>query len=179
MEEFRAYANDQAVQQLLFTNIKELTADENADNISERVLARAKELDEELCAKTEAGLLDREDAKNLKLAAQALYECGKQAQNVEQTKEWFRKREAERQEDIKKTGEHLTNSFAFMEETFGNREALTGSQEMVIFITELSGAYHSLKFVRETGNDAYYKYNQLLLLGDRKEELRALAEMLV
>ena len=59
-----------------------------------------------------------------------------------------------------------------MEKTFGDEESLTGSQEMVIFLTELSKAYHSLKFVRETGNEAYYKYNKLLLLNDRKQELK-------
>ena len=42
---------------------------------------------------------------------------------------------------------------------------------MVIFLTELSNAYYSLKFVRETGNDAYYKYNKILLLNDRRQEL--------
>ena len=50
---------------------------------------------------------------------------------------------------------------------------------MVIFLTELSKAYYSLKFVRETGNDAYYEYNKLLLLNDRKEELKELAQSLV
>ena len=99
--------------------------------------------------------------------------------SAETAKDWFRNREAARQEAIKTTGQHLSNSFDFLEETFGNKEALTGSQEMVIFITELSGAYHSLKFVRETGNKAYYEYNKLLLLNDKRDELRVLAEMLV
>ena len=66
-----------------------------------------------------------------------------------------------------------------MEKTFGDEQSLTGSQEMVIFLTELSSAYHSLKFVKETGNDAYYKYNKLLLLGDRKQELMEMAKKLV
>ena len=43
---------------------------------------------------------------------------------------------------------------------------------MVIFLTELSKAYYSLKFVRETGNEAYYNYNKLLLLNDRRQELK-------
>jgi hypothetical protein len=50
---------------------------------------------------------------------------------------------------------------------------------MVIFLTELTNAYHSLKFVRETGTDAYYEYNKLLLLGDRKQELKDIAEQLL
>ena len=50
---------------------------------------------------------------------------------------------------------------------------------MVIFLTELSKAYYSLKFVRETGNEAFYTYNKLLLLNDRKQELTDLAKSLV
>ena len=49
---------------------------------------------------------------------------------------------------------------------------------MVIFLTELSKAYYSLCFIRETGNEAYYKYNKLLLLNDRKQELRDMVEKL-
>ena len=85
----------------------------------------------------------------------------------------------ERIEAVRKTGEHLSNSFAFLEEVFGDGESLSGSQEMVIFLTELSSAYHSLKFGRETGNEAYYKYNKLLLLSDRKQELKEMAQKLV
>ena len=94
-------------------------------------------------------------------------------------KNWFTKRENIRQENIKVTGEHLTNSFKFLEETFGDKESLTGSQEMVIFLTELTSAYHSLKFVRETGHKAYYEYNKLLLLSDKKSELKDIAESLI
>jgi hypothetical protein len=94
-------------------------------------------------------------------------------------KEWFTKREDFRQKAIRETSDHLTNSFDFMEQTFGDTESLSGSQEMVIFITELSSAYYSLKFVKETGNDAYYRYNKLLLLGDRKQELQEMARNLV
>ena len=42
----------------------------------------------------------------------------------------------------------------------------------VIFLSELSAGYYSLKFVSECGNDAYYKYNKLLLLKERTQELK-------
>ena len=44
---------------------------------------------------------------------------------------------------------------------------------MVIFLSELAAGYYSLKFVSECGNDAYYRYNKLLLLRDRREQLQA------
>lgn len=175
MDEFRDYAKDQAVQKTLFDIIKALPEEAAAETI----LSRAKELEKELSDKLEAGLLDREQEKVLRLSSSALFTCAKECGSLEEVKDWFRKRESARQEAIKNTGRHLTNSFNFLEETFGNKESLTGSQEMVIFITELSGAYHSLKFVRETGNESYYEYNKLLLLNDRRDELRVLAEMLV
>ena len=72
----------------------------------------------------------------------------------------------QRQEEITKAGDRLTHSFEFMSRTFGE------GQEMVIFLSELSAGYYSLQFVSENGNEAYYKYNKLLLLGNQEEALR-------
>ncbi len=199
MQEFRDYARQQAVQKILFETIKGLAADEKerkAENdsadLSDILGGKAKELEKETADKKEAGLLDREEEYSCKMAVKALEECARYVKMNPETesaaspdeglsiaKKWFTDREDARQKAVTKTGEHLSNSFAFMEETFGDGQSLTGSQEMVIFITELSGAYHSLKFVRETGNDAYYKYNKLLLLGDRKQELTEMARKLI
>ncbi len=184
MQEFTAYARQQAVQGKLFEIIKEM-AGRNEENVAEYLEKKSRQLETELADKKEAGLIDREEEWALQMAAKALPECAKYVRSVEEdsdielAKKWFTEREDRRQASIKETGEHLTNSFRFMEETFGDGESLTGSQEMVIFITELSSAYHSLKFVRETGNDAYYRYNKLLLLSDRKQELQDMARKLV
>ena len=78
----------------------------------------------------------------------------------------FDEREEKRQNSIAKTGRHLSSAFSFFARVFGE------GQEMVIFLTELSAGYYSLKFVSECGNEEYYKYNRLLLLKDRKQELR-------
>ena len=45
-------------------------------------------------------------------------------------------------------------------------------QELVIFLSELSAGYYSLQYVTECGNEAYYKYNRMLLLKDRGNELK-------
>ncbi len=197
MGEFRDYARQQAVQKQLFETIKAVAA-EGASKAAEggetsaggELAARQAALLDEVKNKKDAGMIDRDSEKNMLLAVEAMGECIKVLtegglngasweQQLAEAKKWFTKREDSRQEAIRRTGEHLSNSFTFLEEVFGDSEALTGSQEMVIFLTELSSAYHSLKFVRETGNEAYYKYNKLLLLSDRKQELKEMAQQLV
>ncbi len=188
MEEFRDYAFRQSVQRVLFKMIKKAEG-ESEDGALDRGL---QELRNSLEQKKEAGLLDRDEEKALSTAikemdglvqrAEAGVEEGAgntESERIDAAKVWFIHREDEREEAADKTGRHLASSFDFMEQTFGDPEALTGSQEMVIFLTELSNAYHSLKFVRETGNEAYYKYNKLLLLGDRRQELTEMAKQLV
>ena len=43
---------------------------------------------------------------------------------------------------------------------------------MVLFLTELSAGYHSLRFLNEHGNESYFRLNRLLLLRDDKNTLR-------
>ncbi|MBE5832972.1 MAG: AAA family ATPase [Butyrivibrio sp.] len=186
MEEFREYTKQKAVQKILFENIKEFgTLESKAENEQESWFkTKASEMEDLLEKDVEAGLVSRDDEKVRRLAIASLYDCDRNAvlacnENAfEAAKRWFTSRESIRQEQIKRTGWHLTNSFAFLEKTFGDEESLSGSQEMVIFLTELSKAYYSLCFIRETGNEAYYKYNKLLLLNDRKQELRDMVEKL-
>lgn len=195
MEEFRSYSRQQSVQKILFETIKEFgrfsetEETERVDSIQwfkDRMGIMEYRLQEE----KEAGLIDREEERARATAVRSLKDCINYMATAAGSepdlkgafilaKNWFTKKENIRQENIKTTGRHLTNSFEFLEQTFGDSESLSGSQEMVIFITELSNAYHSLKFVRDTGNDAYYKYNKLLLLNDRKQELMELAKELV
>lgn len=187
MEEFRKYALDQAVQKKLFDVIKEYLAlkDATAEDALEKggmehgvagdwFSDKASLMEKDLSMNIEAGFISRDDEKVLRMAIAALRTIDRA-----DPKNWFNERENARQQQVSATGEHLTNSFKFIEETFGDSQSLSGSQEMVIFITELSKAYHSLKFVRETGNEAYYEYNKLLLLNDRKKELKDLAESLI
>lgn len=186
MEEFRDYAQDEAVQKELFEIIKaagKLQA-ENAEGVRDYLDNRAALLEKETEDQLSIGMISREDERTRRLVVTILKELVEKltltdGDQFEVSKSWFKEREDARQASIVETGRHLTNSFEFLEQTFGDKESLSGSQEMVIFLTELSSAYHSLKFVRETGNDAYYKYNKLLLLNDRKQELKDIVKELV
>jgi MoxR-like ATPase len=195
MEEFRNYSREQAIQKILFDTIREFgvfSDDEESKkaNAARWFKDRIGVMELKLDNDKEAGMVSHDDERIRAMAIMALSECvsyltSNMGPTPEVTsafvlaKNWFTKRENIRQENIRETGEHLSNSFKFLEETFGDKESLTGSQEMVIFLTELSGAYHSLKFVKETGNNAYYEYNKLLLLSDRKSELKDIAESLI
>ena len=195
MEEFRNYAEEQAVQKTLFETIKEFgrfseEEDSKKTNANRWFKDRAGVMELKLDNDRAAGMVSREDERVRARVISALQDCIAYLTNTMGptpdvssafvlSKNWFTKRENVRQENIKATGDHLTNSFKFLEETFGDPQSLTGSQEMVIFLTEISGAYHSLKFVKDTGNDAYYEYNKLLLLNDRKAELKEIAESLI
>ncbi|MCD7709200.1 MAG: MoxR family ATPase [Clostridiales bacterium] len=81
-------------------------------------------------------------------------------------KSYFDERERSRQRAVKSAENHLTNAFLFLSKTFGE------GQEIVMFLSELSSDGYALKFVGECGNEEYYRYNKLLLLKDRGQELR-------
>ncbi len=72
----------------------------------------------------------------------------------------------ERLELIEVALEALKNGFVFMEEIFAE------SQEMVIFITELTMNHYSSKFIGEYGSEEYYKYNKELMFKDRHKEIK-------
>ena len=67
-----------------------------------------------------------------------------------------------RQEVIEQTANQLEHAFDFMEAAFGE------SQEMVVFITELTVNFFSAKFLNEHECERYYRYNKGLLFGERQ-----------
>lgn len=83
----------------------------------------------------------------------------------------------ERESMISDAAEALENAFAFLEEAFG------AGQEMIIFITELTAGYYSVRFISENGSEKYYRYNEELLFEEKQKSIlqdiaRARAERL-
>lgn len=70
-----------------------------------------------------------------------------------------------RKEKISIASEALEHVFTFMEIAFGE------SQEMVIFVTELTVNFYSSKFIGEFGSDMYMKYNRSLLFEERHKDI--------
>ena len=177
-QEFQTYAHDLAVQKILFSQLTELRGrlqGTDADAVSE-LTALQDQMRDRLTRQKTAKMISREEEKisrsALGIMADLIRELtlsrtGDSRQDFGLLKTRFQEMEAARQERIRETGDHLTNTFSYLSSVFGE------GQEMVIFLSELAAGYYSLKFVSECGNDAYYRYNKLLLLRDRREQLQA------
>ena len=85
--------------------------------------------------------------------AEAAFECAR-AEFVKET--------AKREETIAEVSENLECAFDFMERAFGE------SQEMVVFITELTVNFYGAKFLTENECGRFYKYNKGLLANERR-----------
>ena len=70
-----------------------------------------------------------------------------------------------REAAVEEASAALDNAFAFLEETFG------AGQEMVIFITELTTNFYSVKFISENGSEKYYRYNEELLFDEKQKTI--------
>lgn len=176
-QEFCNYAYCKGAQSELLAQLNFLRSDlkegkGSAKEILERQISSYSAM---LSHKKKAGMLTREDEKAGYGAANVMQEfvsllalqgTGQAKEDFLLIKNAFDGKEAERQQAIADTGRHLSNAFSFLARVFGE------GQEMVIFLSELSCGYYSLKFVSECGNEEYYKYNRLLLLKDRREELK-------
>jgi MoxR-like ATPases len=78
-------------------------------------------------------------------------------------KERFEEETVLRKNEIAAVSAELENAFAFMTAAFGE------SQEMVIFVTELTVNFYSAKFISENGCDPYYVYNRGLMFNERQQ----------
>ena len=186
-QEFRAYAEDLAIQRKLFGELKGLKEALDAASGTDRTAAELLETSrrqglEKLEKAHEAQLLSREEERSsrkmislLESLSETLEKQGSRGAEADYAwiKEWFRGREAQRKQAIADTGAHLSHALQFISRSFGE------GQELVIFLSELSAGYYSLKFVTECGNEDYYHFNRFLLLRDKRSALQQqAAEML-
>lgn len=176
-QEFRAYSDDLSLQKSLYDDIRSMKTQlkTGGGSIADLIDARIRGLGQALSAKKEAKLLGREEEKQIRRQMRALGELlhEEKLEGAADAKGqfltaagWFQKREDERLSRVKMAGDHLTHAFEFLSAVYGE------GQEMVIFLSELSAGYYSLKYVDECGNDAYYRYNKSLLLGERRQQIR-------
>lgn len=174
-EDFRNYAEQKDVQEKVLGTLQTLTARiKSGAKAAEALRDLEASEEEELKKQEEAGMLGRKEAHDRRLSLAALRELEKELvqkgtgegkEDFSLCRNWFEGREKKRQEEIRVAGDHLTHAFDFMAKCFGE------GQEMVIFLSELSADQRSVAFVNDCGNEAYFKYNKLLLLDERRSQL--------
>lgn len=74
------------------------------------------------------------------------------------------------EQQAEEAGQALEHAFDFMEAAFG------GSQEMVLFVTELNTGRYSVYFLQEYDCERYYQYNRSLLFAQEEQEIEQLLE---
>ena len=167
-ERFRKWQQDFRVQKEVFAALKRVReAEESGGSViaalsEERFLA-AQRLSTERAA--DALSPEREQRLEQELARLKGYEA--LLSGVAETEAFSRLREAFAADEAeRKQREALSAALRFTAEGFGE------GQELALFLTELNANRAALAFADETGHEDYARYNQLLLLRDRRETLK-------
>ncbi|MBE6995206.1 MAG: AAA family ATPase [Ruminococcaceae bacterium] len=79
---------------------------------------------------------------------------------------WFGAEVERRTALAEETGAAFDNAFRFLE------TALEQSQELVLFVTEVTSGYDASWFVENFGCDAYFRHNKELLFDDKRRRIR-------
>lgn len=174
-EDFQSYVQQKKVQEEILDVLKKLTEKlKSGEEAGSALKALELEAAEDEKKQEEAGMLSREELHERKLCLRALEELERKLLQEEKLdgkegfafcRDWFAERENERNAANQLAGEHLTHAFEFLARCFG------GGQEMVIFLSELSVDRRCAAFVADCGNEAYFRYNKLLLLDEKRHQL--------
>lgn len=79
---------------------------------------------------------------------------------------WFGEEVERRKAMAMETKAMFDNAFRFLEATFGD------SQDLVIFVTEITAGYDTSWFVEQFGCDAYFRHNRELLFDSTRHRIR-------
>ena len=121
--------------------------------------------------KRKAELLTREEERILARTVETLDRFARELkgelflgdQAFDEVRDLFGGEKAQLDRMTEETSDVLDHAFRFLEDAFGE------SQEMAAFVTELNADYYSVWFIKENGNDLYYRHNKGLLFDERSE----------
>jgi hypothetical protein len=85
---------------------------------------------------------------------------------MDAVRDWFSRETELRKRLGQATGAMFANAFRFLEEALGQ------SQELVIFVTEITAGYDTSWFVDNFGCEAYFRHNQELLFDSTRRRIR-------
>lgn len=129
---------------------------------------------EKLKQAREAGHLEKETRDITQRVINALERYRRKLQSLEiaddaamdAVREWFGAEVECRKALGEETGVQFDNAFRFLEETFHQ------SQELVIFVTEITSGHDASWFVEHFGCAAYFRHNKELLFDDTRRRIR-------
>lgn len=175
-QEFKSYVYELESQKQLLEQLKYLREDlKQEKGAAVAILGRLTEAKRRIFERQkELNALDKDEIKAASMTIKRMSELvdflktdttGNAREDFSLVKDRFDTIEFVRKEGISAVQNHLNNAFAFLVKVYGE------GQELVIFLTELSAGYYSLRFISECGNEAFYKYNKLLLLKENRSRL--------
>lgn len=175
-QEFKSYVYELESQKQLLEQLKYLREDlKQEKGAAVAILGRLTEAKRRIFERQkELNALDKDEIKASSMTIKRMTELvdflktdttGNAREDFSLVKDRFDTIEFVRKEGISAVQNHLNNAFAFLVKVYGE------GQELVIFLTELSAGYYSLRFISECGNEAFYKYNKLLLLKENRSRL--------
>lgn len=175
-QEFKSYVYELESQKQLLEQLKYLREDlKQEKGAAVAILGRLTEAKRRIFERQkELNALDKDEIKASSMTIKRMTELvdflktdttGNAREDFSLIKDRFDTIEFVRKEGISAVQNHLNNAFAFLVKVYGE------GQELVIFLTELSAGYYSLRFISECGNEAFYKYNKLLLLKENRSRL--------
>ena len=175
-QEFKSYVYELESQKQLLEQLKYLREDlKQEKGAAVAILGRLTEAKRRIFERQkELNALDKDEIKAVSMTIKRMTELvdflktdttGNAREDFSLVKDRFDTIEFVRKEGISAVQNHLNNAFAFLVKVYGE------GQELVIFLTELSAGYYSLRFISECGNEAFYKYNKLLLLKENRSRL--------
>ncbi len=154
----------------LVKEVRTLLASGEMNSVSQALTSLVNRESGRLKEEEEAGRAVRSRGRITRLALARLREmartCAAAEDSLADLKAAFTSSENARVAEDVRIGERLTHAFSFLARIFGE------GQELVMFLSELTRGYYSMKFVDTHGNEAFYRYNKLLLLSDRRKGLR-------
>ncbi len=155
------------------SDIQRLSTGEEKDP-SGFVSSLIENIDRKLDEKKKAGTLTPQDKTGGKTRIAMYREILKDKKGPEEIKAYYNQKISELKADVEKEQSRIKNLFSGMSDLFGD-----DSNEMLVLVTELTLSKDCAGFFTVFGSESYEKYNSLLMVGDRKEDLHGkIAEIL-
>ena len=160
--------------QLLHTELltlkAQLAAGENAIDSLQTIEQRRRD---EMNRAITAGQMDKET----RMSTLKLLDClnvyrqrlvlEKSTDAMDAVRGYFQQEIDARQTAADAAGRQFDNAFAFLEQAFGQ------SQELVLFVTEITAGYNTSWFVEHFGCEAYFRHNKALMFNDTRRQLQS------